>query len=143
MWTISLGGQHIVQNQFFYTSWSNALILASLATTMIVNALGTGLIVLRIVKVFRKVKENTTAAEKSVGVTRGSIYRSIIFVIVESGMTLFAIQLARLVLVILPSNGNIISAYNLVVSIQEMLNVIVSSVIVTLYSTDNVALTRV
>ena len=130
---------------FFQTSWSNALGLASLIASMIVNALATGLIVFRIFKVFREVKDVTTSDEKSLGVTGGRKLHSIIFIIIESGMALFAIQLARVVLAAIMLNGNseINVPYSLIVPIHEMLNVIISSVIVASCFTDNVDLARV
>ena len=111
---------------------------------MAVNALTTGLIVFRIFEVFRQVKCNTTSEEKSLGITGGRKLRSVIFVIIESGMALFAIQLARVVLAaILPGNSEVQASYSLIVPIHEMLNVITSSVIATLCYTDNVDLARV
>ena len=80
--------------------WGNALTLASLIASMTVNALATGLIVFRILKVFREIKDITISDEKSLGITRGSKLRSIIFVIIESGMALLVIQVAQVVLVI-------------------------------------------
>ena len=118
---------------------STTLTLASLAASMMVNALVTGLIVFKISKVFREVKNVTTSNERSLGITGGRKLRSIIFIIVESGMALFAIQLARLVIL---ATGLGTDAeediYTLTISIHEMLNVVISIVIVTLYSTDNV-----
>ena len=115
--------------------------MASLAASMTVNALVTGLIVFRIFKVFHEVKNTTTSNEKSLGVTHagGSKLRSLIFIIIESGMALFAIQLVQLVI---RTTGLGTDAendvYQLIISIYEMLNVVISSVIVTLYFTDNV-----
>ena len=118
------------------TAWSNILLIASLAASMTVNGLVTGLIVFKIFKVFREVKD----------VTGGRKFRSIIFIIIESGMALFAIQLARLMMVaaigletttIAKENSYLF--YLFIVGIHEMLNVVISSVIVTLYFTDNVA----
>ena len=110
---------------------------------MTVNALMTSLIVFKIFRVFREVKSITTSNEKSLGITHagGRKFRSIIFIIIESGMALFAIQLARLVIATTPfrfrtdAEGVI---FDLIISIHEMLNVVISSVIVTLYFTDNV-----
>ena len=116
------------------------LVLASLAASMTVNALVTGLIVFRIFKVFRQVKYVTTSNEKSSGTTGRRKLRSVIFIIIESGMALFAIQLVRLVI---GATGLGTDAendvYQLIITIHEMLNVVISSVIITLYSTDNVA----
>ena len=143
MWTTGLGGQSIVQNAILQTSWASALTVASLIASMTVNALATGLIVFRIFKVFREVKDNTTSDEKSSGVTR---LHSIIFIIIESGMALFAIQVARVVLdIILLQNPNLAweGAYDLIVPIHEMLNVITSSIMAILCFTDNMDLARV
>ena len=92
---------------------------------MTVNALVTGLIVFRIFKVFRQVK--STSEDQKLGATGsgGSKLRSVIFVIIESGMALFTIQLVRLVL----SSGNLVTvdaiykAYELIVVTHQMLNV--------------------
>ena len=59
MWTASLGANYIGQGIFMTTFWGNALVLTSLIVSMTVNALATGLIVSRIFKVFREVKDIT------------------------------------------------------------------------------------
>ena len=145
MWITALGGQSIVQNKLLMTLWCDAL---SLIASMTVNALATGLIVLRIFKVFGKAKDNTTSDEESLGFTRGRKLRSIIFIIIESGMALLVIQLARVVLVIIDissPNENLAwqAVYDFIAGIHEMLNVIISSVIVSLCFTDNMDLARV
>ena len=127
MLATSLGAAFIDQGEFVITFWGDALVLTSLTVSMIVNALATGLIVLRIFKVFRQVRNNTTAEEKSLGMTGGGTLRSIIFVIIESGMTLFAIQLARLIMTVVtmePSTQAGTDVYKIIVVIHEMLNVI-------------------
>jgi hypothetical protein len=133
-----------MQGQIDVSAWSNILALASLAVSMTVNALVTGSIVFRIFKVFREVKDVTTSNEKSLGITGGRKLRSIIFIIIESGMALFAIQLVRLVISATVMRSDTEDApdnyaFQLIVGIHEMLNVVMSSVIVALYSTDNVA----
>ena len=106
----------------------------SFAVTMAVNALVTGLIVFRILKVFLEVKAASTSVERSLGSAGGSKIRHIIFVIIESGMTLLVIQLVRMVLeVIVPSPsqsapGPVLFAYQYVLLIGEMFNVIIRSV---------------
>jgi hypothetical protein len=129
MWIAGGFPVFVVQGQVDTTTWAVILTLASLTASMTVNALLTGLIVFRIFKVFREVKD----------VTGGRKLRSIIFIIIESGMALFTIQLARLVTA---ATGLGTDAeediYELIVSIHEMLNVVISSIIITLYSTDNV-----
>ena len=110
------------------------------------NATVTGLIVLRIVKVYLEVKP--TLSEKKIGASGGRRkLRSIIFILIESGMALFAIQLGRLVLdVISPLDGNSSSAaFSILqpfVAIQQMLNVIIRPVIFTTYLTDGLCLAR-
>ena len=150
MWTASSGASYIEQGEYLITLWGGALDLASLIASMTVNALATGLIVFRIFKVFREVKDITTSDEKSLGFTGGRKLRSVIFVIIESGMALLVIQVARVVLVIIDfdissMNENLVwqAVDNLIVPIHEMLNVITSSVIATLCFTDNVDLARV
>ena len=142
MWTTALGGMFLVQNEFLQTLWSNALALTSLIASMTVNARATGLIVFRIFKVFHEVKDNTTSDEKSLGVTRERKLDSIIFIIIESGMALFAIQVARVVLVVLYISLSIENlawqaAYDFIVPIHEMFNVITSSVVTILCFPDN------
>ena len=89
---------------------------------MTVNALVTGLIVFRIFKVFQEVK--TSAADDQIlGVTGGSRLRRVIFIIIESGMALFSIQLTRLVALIVTTDAAN-DAYALISGIHEMLNVI-------------------
>ena len=101
---------------------------------MVVNALVTGLIVFKILKVFLEVKP--TSVERtlgSLGSTRGPKLRHIIFIIIESGMTLFAIQLVRVVITCLnqslagPSRSLRIAG-NVVIPIYQALNVIIRSV---------------
>jgi hypothetical protein len=134
MWITTIDAFFIVQGGIHETNWGNTVSIISLAASMTVNALVTGLIVFRISKVFREVKGITTSEERSLGVTGGEKLRSIIFVIIESGMALFAIQLARLVLAppeLQTDAEN--EAYTMITCIHQMLNVIISSVIVTLY----------
>ena len=98
--------------------------ITSLAVSMAVNALVTGLIVFRILKVFLEVK--ATSVERTLGSTGGTKLQHIIFVLVESGMALFAIQLVRVVLFsVPPSLPNIV---DLVIVINQMFNVIIISV---------------
>jgi hypothetical protein len=116
----------IVEGTVDSPPWSNVLALASFTASMTVNALVTGLIVFRIFKVFREVKNVTTSSEKSWGVTGGRKLRSIIFIIIESGMALFAIQLVRLVTGAtgLRTSGEV-DIYQVVIGIHEMLNVVI------------------
>ena len=118
----------IVQGQINVPKWSGILAIAGLALSMTVNALVTGLIVFRIFKVFQEVKTGTTD-EQILGVTGGSTFRRVIFIIIESGMALFSIQLARLVVIIVSTDA-FYGAFELIIGIHEMLNVIITSAIV-------------
>jgi len=140
MWIAASASQVIEQGQIDASLWGNILGLTGLTASMTINALVTGLIVFRIFKVFREVERVTTSDE---GVTGRRKLRSIIFIIIESGMALFAIQLTRLVLAFNPLPGNDANdAYQLMVPIHEMVNVIISSILVTLYLTNDMDLTR-
>ena len=86
--------------------------MGDLAVSITVNALVTGLIVFRILKVFRGVKN----------LTSGSTLRPIIFVVIESGVALFSIQLVRLIITPLMSDAAD-KAYELIVVIHQMFNV--------------------
>ena len=88
---------------------------------------------------FREVK--ACANNQNLGITGGSTLRPIIFILLESGMALFSIQLIRLVVTLLPVNlYSAVFIYDLTVFIHEMLTVIIRSVIVTFYFTDNIGL---
>jgi hypothetical protein len=94
------------------------LIITSFTLSMAVNALMTILIVFKILKVFQGVKPTS-------GDTK---LRSLIFMIIESGMALFAFQLIRVVLSCLPLKWPIVLAFNLTIGINQMINVIIISV---------------
>jgi hypothetical protein len=114
--------------------WENTTILTGLVTSMAVNALMTGLIVFKILKVFLEYKP--TSVEQTLGSlssTGSSKLRHVIFIIIESGMALFAIQLVRVVLVILVAHSQTVYTgpwvgMQLVTGIHQMLNVIIRSV---------------
>ena len=121
-------------DQRYWWGPARPVVLTALTASMTVNALVTGLIVFKIFKVFREVKRTTTADGKSLGITNsGSKLRSVLFVIIESGMTLFAIQLLRVVLSVGQFNGTVYirntstDAFVLISNIHAMLNVIISS----------------
>ena len=135
-WAAGIGAFSIRQGRIHVNLWTSPLVLTSLIVSLTVNALVTGLIVFKIFKVYRQVKDNTISDEIS--------FRSIMFVIIESGMALFVIQLVRLAISTqLPFTDAVSDAYTLIVVLYEMLNVIISSVIATLHFTDNVDLARV
>ena len=103
---------------------------------MAVNTLMTGLIVFKILKVFFEVK-GTMGSFRSTA--RRPNYRHIAFIIIESGMALFATHLARIVITILLQmetsyTHQVANAFRLeyafpfIVSFHQMLNVIISFV---------------
>ena len=92
---------------------------------MAVNALVTGLIVFKILKVFLEVRAATTSVERTLGTTGGTKLRHVIFIIIESGMALLVVQLAHFVLYNLPEIETEVYAYNIFIGINEMLNVII------------------
>ena len=102
---------------------SDPLILTSFALFMAVNTLATGLIVFKILKVFLEVKP--TSVERSLGATGGAKLRPIIFIIIESGVALFAIQLVRIVYSCLPLQPPTLLTFNLIIGINQMFNVII------------------
>ena len=140
----SVSATFLEPDEYLTTRWGNILSATCFAASMVVNALVTGLIVFKIFKVFREVKRNTTSDERSLGVTGGNKLRSVIFAIIESGMALLAIQLARLVIVAPGVTTFAEEDVSLVMcSMHPMLNVIISSVIASLYFIDDVKLARV
>ena len=115
--------------------WGDTVTLTALVASMVVNALVTGLIVFKILKVFLEVR--ATSVEQTLGSlssTGGPKLRRLIFIIIESGMMLFAIQLARVVITSLselqggPTPLSVLIASNLVIIIHQALNVIIRSV---------------
>ena len=109
--------------------WVNTLIVTSLTASMFVNALVTGLIVFKIIRVFLKVKP-IYDSELTLGSTWEAKVqvRHVIFIIIESGMALFAIQLIRVVLFTMPPKPVIINILEYVIVIHQMFNVIIRSV---------------
>ena len=96
--------------------------LTGFVASMAVNTLVTGLIVFKIInfKVF------LTSVERTLGSTRGTTFRHTIFIIIESGMALFAVQLVRVVLSYLPMQ--LPNTVDLAIGINQMIIVIITSV---------------
>jgi hypothetical protein len=128
------------QGQILTVSWGAPMTLASLGLSMAVNTLVTGLIVFRILKVFLQVKSARTSIERTLGSAGGTPLRHIIFVVIESGMALFAIQLVRFVVTLMPVSDLALTALNVIICINEMFNVIIWSVhfILLFRFTDNI-----
>ena len=127
------GSYSFGQNYVEDTGWGNTLAFTSLITSMTVYVLVTGLIVFRILKVFREVRSATTSEDKSLGITHGNKLRWVAFIIIESGMVLFALQLARVVIITQYTAPDDAEYYAIeFMSVIHEMVVIISSVIVTL-----------
>ena len=112
------------QGVFGNAPWTFPVVLTSLAASMAVNTLVTGLIVLKILKVFSDLKAKSDERPfDSLSSTAGSRLRRIIFVIIESGMALFVVQLIRIVLVNVGDSKQIQLAVNFITPINQMFNV--------------------
>ena len=99
---------------------------------MAVNTLVTGLIIFKILKVFSGVK--TTSVERTLGLTGGKKLQHVIFVIIESGLALFIIQLIRLVCQLANITGGPSDIFGeLITVINQMANVIISSFLILLF----------
>jgi len=143
IWVVCSSYDNVIQTLEENSSpaWSNTTFLTTLALTMAVNILVTGLIVFKILKVFMEVK--ATSVERTLGSLSSTAgnpkLQHIIFIIIESGMALFAIQLVRIVLtsilISLPTDSNpdviigLGNALNYVISFHEMLNGIAPTII--------------
>ena len=106
------------------------MIVTSFAASMAVNALVTGLIVYKILRVFlevRAVSGELTLGSLNSNASGGNKLRNVLFIIIESGMTLFIIQLVRVVIINIDFPHQQV-AINLVAAIQQPLNVSIRSV---------------
>ena len=97
---------------------------------MAVNTLVTGLIVFKIFRVFLEVRQALGSFSSAAGRPN---YQHIAFIIIESGMALFAAHLVRIVLTALwafttSRTSGFIFAYNLFTVFHQILNVIIRSV---------------
>ena len=112
----------------------NTMYLTGLAASTVANTLATGMIVFRIVKVTAGVQVKPTSIERTLGSTGGAKFRHIMFVLIESAMALLAIQLLRVVLIMLVSFPSRTMSFedffllaavgDIVIAINQMLNVI-------------------
>ena len=135
-WMASQGAVNIKQDFLSSASWGSTLILTGLATSMAVNALMTGLIVFKILKVnweFMPTSVERTLGSLSSSSTEGPKLPHVVFIIIESGMVLFAIQLIRIVFTSLVTHTGftvrwLVFGMQFVIGIHEMLNVITWSV---------------
>ena len=97
-----------------------------MTASMAVNTLVTGMIVFRILKATAGVRP--TSIEQTLGSSGGTKFRRIMFIIIESGMALLAIQLVRVMLefisVPLEQKPYLQAADDFVIAINQMSNVI-------------------
>ena len=96
------------------------------AASMTVNALVTGMIVFKIHRVF--VEVTPILVELTLDPTEGTKLRHVIFVVIESGMALFAVQLIRLVFSVMLTTLVFGSILDFVIVIHQAFNVIIRSV---------------
>ena len=117
--------------------WGNTVTLTSLVLSIFVNALVSGLIVFRILKVFLEVSRtqvDRTSVERTLASTGDTALRHVLFVIIESGVALLVVQLVRTIIgnvYVQPGTteySNITAAFYMVSGINEMFNVIIRSV---------------
>ena len=99
--------------------------MTGLGISLIVNAAVTGLIVFRILKVYNEVKPIFEHRTLGNGGPAGARLRSIMLIIIESGMAMFTIQLTRVVLTIFQNETFYISA-----GINKIFNVIIQSLVI-------------
>ena len=115
-----------IDNNKGISYWPNTVCITGLATSMAVNALMTGMIVFRILKA---TGVEPTSVERTLGSTEGNKFRHIMFIIIESGMALFAIQLVRFMLAFISVPVEQFpffqAAQDIVTVINQMLNVII------------------
>ena len=88
-----------VDNSNDASYWPNTVFITGLAASMAVNTLMTGMIVFRILMA---TGVKPTSVERILGSTEGNKFQHILFIIIESGMALFAIQLVRFVWQFIP-----------------------------------------
>jgi len=100
--------------------------LTSLALSMTVNAIVTTLIAFRIVKVYLEAKPTSQGGNlnSKVVVSDGGKLRSVILIIMESGVALFAIQLFRMRITAIQATD-----FRFIIGINQMLNGITPTII--------------
>ena len=115
--------------------WVYPATLTSFTMSLTVNALVTGLIVFRILRVYLEVVKPTG------GGTGESKLRPVIFILIESGMALLCMQLAQFVLYLIKTDGALVVDQPIAYTLQ-MLNVTIKSVVITLFFSNAVGFYR-
>ncbi|KAF8797777.1 hypothetical protein BYT27DRAFT_7265331 [Phlegmacium glaucopus] len=126
MWLVGGFAEYNVLDKIVQTVWGSWMTMAGVAISMTVNALMTGLIVFKIFNVSRTVK--STLPDQTLGATARRKTRTVLFVLIESGMVLFSVQLARVVLSIVHTDARN-NAFFIIVPIHQMLNGITPTII--------------
>jgi len=121
-WLAGVGASSLDQG---FASWGTAMVETSLVMSMTVNALVMSLIIFKILKVLREVQAHS---DQTLGFTAGNTLRTVIFILIESGITLFSFQLARFLVTVVWTHYATY-AYELIIGIQEMLNGITPTII--------------
>ena len=105
------------------------MVMTSLAASMAVNTLVTGLMVFKILRVFLDLKANSDERTfGSLSSNSGGRLRRVIFVIIESGMALFVVQFIRIVLDNVGDAEQRQRSVNFMSPINQMFNVSIRSV---------------
>ena len=150
-WLASATTNENATNEDIVNYWPNTVFITGLAVSMAVNTLATGMIVFRILKA---TGVRPISFERNLGSSRDNKFRHIIFIIIESGMALFAIQLVRVVLgfISVPESSLIrpgssltrVGVLDIVIVINQILNVIIirSVHFYFFYFADNICLDR-
>ena len=138
-WLAQAGSTSFVQGQLVENSWGGSMDITSFTLSIVVNTLVTGLIVFKIFKVSLEINAVTTSNERTLGTTGGTKIRHVVFIIIESGMALLAVQLVRVTLYILPLQLESAASfvYIIFIGINQMCNVIIRSVLFYRF-TDNI-----
>jgi hypothetical protein len=134
IWLASIGSASVVKNQLENASWGWVLLSTGFSLSLAVNAIVTGLILFRIVKVYWEVEP--VLYQKMLGATGGSRFRSIILVLIESAFALFAVQV---ILVVCSSVTNVTTSEvgNLMIGTHQMLLVSVHLLLASFYITND------
>jgi len=115
----TVAGEEFIQYPFASMPL-NPMIITSFVLSMAVNTMMTGLIVLKILRVFSEVKATTG----------GTKFRHIIFIIIESGMALFAVQMVRVVISCIPLDWDTtMPAFGITTGVNQMFNGIAPTII--------------
>ena len=109
-----------------FPGWVYLVTLTSFPISLTVDALVTGLIVFRILRVYLEVVKPTGSG------TGKSKLQPVIFMLIESGMALLCMQLADLVLFIIQTDSTLVVDQPIAYTLQ-MLSVTIKSVIITFF----------